>query len=808
MIALINLLAIFLYLVRMVAIGVATGTVFCRYGLFPEVGRGQVVLLGLCVSPMVVSMMNYLLGLVFIGWPSWFFYAVPLITAFAWLMQGENRVLLQSVCKKTLDELRKECVLLGKWGIIDFALALGFVGFLASIYYLTYIFYTRIFFGYGIVSRIKNFIAMPHACELIIAIIIAMVILAIGIFRAGCYCGHRNKEKNILSNQGYITTFFLIVGFIVLAGGIITAYKIFVEAQFAIMEIRALIVKVAPIAVFITISIVATGIFFAGWYYEQWSKNKEFVFKQAFVVAVLSIVGSAVLAGGIYNAYPMIGSDWSHYELNARYFAASRNSWEIDDYKDERHGSSLRDDHGALWITELVDPRLVADTIGADNTLRISNFNLFWNYICFSIMLFLVAYCITGNAKAGIMAHLLFGLYRYDINFFLGQGSRDAFRFVGLLLLFLYAGTIFHVMVDNRAKWSHYAFMAFCCWLSMNGHTGNVFIMLGLFLCMLILFLVKGNFKAAFLCGLSAFLGTLIGIAKTISIYIETHELTSSMLLPFHGTQVIEMAQQLDIRFNTWEIIWGTYRLPELFLMGLGIVGLLVMLSEAKREKNQEILVWGLLALGMLLPLSGAMDWIGYDCSRRFFGQLRYRMYFFMLFSITGGFFLNHSWKDSFVKIVSVILSVVVMVTWGYVEIYKYRMFNIRSTAHSQKLVNQYNCIADKIESISEGDAFVQRQPLLYYLHGTPKLLFHIYSEPLIQAKTYKEIDEAIDVLNVGAIVLPASGCEDYIDYSLLPFWEYIQEEFICYSSENFGKYVIFFNPGLMRRNTFLLEGS
>ncbi len=89
--------------------------------------------------------------------------------------------------------------------------------------------------------------------------------------------------------------------------------------------------------------------------------------------------------------------------------------------------------------------------------------------------------------------------------------------------------------------------------------------------------------------------------------------------------------------------------------------------------------------------------------------------------------------------------------------------------------VEEWKEIGVIVEKISDRDTFVYNEALLYYLKGTPKLLFHSYSEELLQAKTDEEIRRAVERLNIGAIILPSSGME-YHDYSLLPFWRYIND--------------------------------
>ncbi len=210
--------------------------------------------------------------------------------------------------------------------------------------------------------------------------------------------------------------------------------------------------------------------------------------------------------------------DHAHYQLDARYFTQTKNSWEIDNYKDERLGSSMRDDHGPLWITFISDGQFQSEMVGIEDPVRICNLGIFWTFCCFSILLFMSASFISGTYKAGIMAILLFELNKYYV--YMIFGSRDAFRFVGLLLLYLYVCNNITNIIENRGKFHHYLFMLVFCFLSMNGHAGNAFIMLGMFIIVGIIFFVyKTNMKNIILCGLSVLLRTLLGSLKTLSIF-------------------------------------------------------------------------------------------------------------------------------------------------------------------------------------------------------------------------------------------------------------------------------------------------
>ena len=170
-------------------------------------------------------------------------------------------------------------------------------------------------------------------------------------------------------------------------------------------------------------------------------------------------------------------------------------------------------------------------------------------------------------------------------------------------------------------------------------------------------------------------------------------------------------------------------------------------------------------------------------------------MYFLMILAIAGSLMMFYPWRMRAAKGLCAVMSVMVFLCWGYVECAKFEKYSRADVNAVPRNVRTLKMIAGKVDELTNGDAFVDAQLLLYYLHGNPKLLFHVYSESLIQAKTEQEIKQALHSLRVGAIVLQTGGGK----YSLLPLWDYINEEFICISSTEFGKYVIFLNPEFIK---------
>lgn len=697
------ILAMLLYMVRIGLVGIAVGILFIRTDLFGRMKNDQIIVLGIASTPMIVSLVDYLLGLVFIGWTSWFYYLVPVAISMVCILFHNNYKIVLSAFSEIGQYIKQIIKKIGNWIFLDLTIACGFV-FLESLLY-------------------NNSCPFREFCSIYIMPVLESL----------------NKSG-------------IAVGIVFLT---VTAIS-FVYVIIRMHKDRNLKVN-------------------------------------ALFSAFIIMVGCNVFFGMSINVAPDLDSDRAHYQLDARYFCEDKNSWEVDNYTDEKYGSSLRDDHGPLWIVNLADAQMLADAVGLDDPERIVNFAIFWTCCCFYVLLFLTASFISGKYSAGVMSLLLFNLYRYEV--LIIMGSRDAFRFVGLLLLYLYVSNIIVKFAEGNAQWHHYAFMALFCYLSMNGHEGNVYVMLGMFIAATgILIINKTKLKNIFLFGSAVFCGTLLGISKTISIYLETGRISSSGILPFHDTPVVQQITDIIEKRADWATILATYSRSVLFMMVLGGIALIFLIAVSAVRKDKNLLICGCLIGGMLLPVTGIMDWMGYECSRWFVEQLRYRMYFLMLFGITGGWMLTKTWTIKILRYICGFTAIIVFGLWLSAESDRITIYNKSYFTYCITTVESYKELADAVASVTDENVFTDNQVILYYLHGTPKLLYHMYTEDLIQAKTDAEIKDAIEKLNVGAILLPENGL-DYHDYSLLPFWDYINDEdkgFKQLKKEETG-YVIFY---------------
>lgn len=674
-----------LSLFRLLLLGLAAGTVFIRRRLFGKLSEGQSLLIGVAATPLLVSLLDYLLGLVFVGWPSVFYFLAPMLLSAAYLSVGKRFLTAWRAVKAIAARIRAVAGETGAWLLFDGVLALGIV-----------LYYSFYFNGTYPLAYAANALRTLNS---------------VGILAAGAF-----------------------------------------------------LLMLTAAAVFVVREMVRGGT----------------LGRNLCVIAMLVIAGTVCVHSLSVIARPGIDSDRSHYELDARYFLEDKNSWEVDRYSDEKAGSSLADDHGPLWIVYLADAKMTADALGQEDSLRSVNYSLIWTFLCFNLLLFLTASYAGGSNRTGVVALFLFHIYVYS--FLPVLGSRDAYRFVALLLLVLYVAAQTEEIRTGRARWYQYLVMALFCYLSMNGHEGNIYIMLGLFFAEgLILLFAKTPARHLFACGASVLAGTLLGATKTIRIFLTTGRLSSSTILPFHDTPVVEQIAAVNNNRADRATVLASYSLELRFLIVLGLIGLLVMLAVSWRKKDKRTAFFALLVLGMLLPMTGVLDWIGYEVSLWFAEQLRYRMYFLMLFAVTGAWLLTRKVRLKSVAALSLAVCLLGFSFFLKAEAERCGQYSKAYVGRCITIVQDYKRIADLAAAVTDGSVFTRNQVVLYYLHGLPKLLYHPYSESLIQARTDEEVAQAVEELNIGAILLPKSGI-DYHDYSLLPFWDYIN------NSEHFSQ--------------------
>lgn len=530
---------------------------------------------------------------------------------------------------------------------------------------------------------------------------------------------------------------------------------------------------------------------------NNWTNTFKGAYKAVLVISsvIIFICLSISALSGIFTTMP--GWDESHYDMQARFFVEDRISWEIDYYTGDKEGAILPDDHGPLWEMIIAD----ADFFAYD-TLNSGIVRLCHSIIgfLFYIAIFNYGYIIAG-AGCGALSVVLTLFYRYAMsNTF--YGSREGFRFLALyfFVAYMFSYTKAILQGDNRlaAKesvkarvfdsvgWFIGAFVI--SYLGMNGHGSNVVIMFSMFLIFTVVALWKKiGFAEYILTGAATLVGVLLCLEKNIRRYFVQGQFTSSTTWAFRGTEAAELTKQASEERGDWGTILSSYTREEFLLIGLGIVSIVLVLAyctfKVKKEADGEdfhknILINTAISFGMLLPLMGVYDALGYKFSVWLVEQTRYRMYFLIVFAVMAASLITVLWKSG-----NKLLQVISFVLCGLCCMIslKTTITNTQLPSNPWKASDSLTPTEYHIETSDDiianyhttGNIFVSDQILGYFFRIPTKLGFTDYNHEILVAADKDEIEAAIDELNLETFVF--SYQDSYYHYDVQPFYDYLQ---------------------------------
>ncbi len=522
-----------------------------------------------------------------------------------------------------------------------------------------------------------------------------------------------------------------------------------------------------------------------------------------FVVAAAGMfILSCLISTSISNIYDyMPGWDEAHYEMQARFFAEDRNSWEIDNYKGDKAGAVLADDHGPLWEVFIADANFFANDAINDGLVRASH-----SFI--GLLFFIALYnwgCVLAGSLCGILSVMLLLFYRYSLSF-LFDGAREPFRFIALyfFVFFIYSEVISIIEKEEadgelENKWKaflnnikKFVSILIISYLGMNGHGSNVVLMFGIMLFYTAIAIWKRiGIKEYFITASAVLLGVLLVLEKNIRRYFAEGSFISSSTYAFRGTRAAELTKKAYAERGNWEVIWSSFTSIELILVILGGIALIFIALYCNfilRKKNgkemglcSKSLINVGISIGMLLPLTGIYDILGYQFSLWLVEQLRYRMVFLVLFSVLGAELIAIIYMDNDVRgangiAIALILSICV------ISVKTTRLYN-----RFPKKENYFHAVETYHRDVCEdilanyhttGNIFVSDQMVQYFFRIPTKLGFVDYNHSILAAKTYEEVEAAIDSLDMEVFVfcyndVDSRGISRY-NYDVLPFYDYL----------------------------------
>lgn len=493
-----------------------------------------------------------------------------------------------------------------------------------------------------------------------------------------------------------------------------------------------------------------------------------------------------------YSDKEIVGVDQSHYLTQGRIFVQSRNSWEIDNYSGEFEASVLPDDHGPLWPVYLADSLMFTEN-GARNSSAI--------YLSFvfalAAMLLALANCadiLMGFHAAWISVAVALQ-FRYLCHFPL-SGSRDGFRFAALFVFLIFMIELLNRVyrIDNgksgiskgkRPRLADCIILAAFSYLGLNGHGGNAYIMFGICVGYSILLLLRKQFETILVSGLSIFAGMTACLAKSIRLYLNTGAFRTTTTYVYRETpvyQIVYSGNDEQVTSGRLEALLKGYTTEEKILLLFGCFMMLAILvwivcRSLQRKKTTEsdnrMIITFVLSVGMLLPLSGVMNWLAGDVQEWFFQQTRYRMYIFLTIGLLCGTFLAYlSISGKTIQIISAATAIIIGAQALAVETRYYRKIYEGSGGKWLSIIQE---AADEINGYQQdGVVLTNNQLLIYYLDRPARYTSCESMRELYLAQSDEGISEILRKLNIRIIEFDWRG-DDYYQY--LPYYKYIQDE-------------------------------
>ena len=481
---------------------------------------------------------------------------------------------------------------------------------------------------------------------------------------------------------------------------------------------------------------------------------------------------------------PVFGEDLSHYLIQAKYFVEDRVSLGIDNYVGtSREGTVLTDDHGPLWPIYLADAWMHSGSVvGYWNDAAMKTacvFSLFAMLAAVAALALAVKYTLF----MGLITPAFVLLYRYF--YLIPYGSRDGFRLTGLCLLILLLLVFVQRIAKEQAFYpSDYFLLALMCFLTMQGHGSNVYMIFCLSMTFGVLLIICcAKVSTILLMAGATILGTGLVLIKNIQLYLHRGIFRSYTSYATQGTALLDASKRQTEEMESFKVIWGSFQWQEFALSILGVCGLVLIGIRYWRRERRPLkqtdcsdlaaFSFGLFTAALLLPISGLLDWGQYNISTWLLMQIRYRMYLYVVAAVCGCFFIcdicDRFERDTLRKGFCYAL-ILLLVTTSLVQVFQ-----------SWPNYNAYPNVNTLIEAASfaersaeDGNIFVSDTISAYYYVNSPHLIVHEYTRPLLVAKTDSEIEAALRRLDAKVFMfsfLEVGGMKE------MPFYRYLQEE-------------------------------
>ena len=170
-----------------------------------------------------------------------------------------------------------------------------------------------------------------------------------------------------------------------------------------------------------------------------------------------------------------------------------------------------------------------------------------------------------------------------------------------------------------------------------------------------------------------------------------------------------------------------------------------------------------------MMPLTGVMNFMGYNIALSYLRDTRYRLYFFVLLAIIGASAVKIYVKNNCrFKWAGILLIVMLAFNSSMIP------FKDMDVTEANSMTGSWREFAERVEELAgDGEIYVQHEAFAYYFYKAPKLLYHPIVRELMIAKDEEEVEKVIKELNISVITFhPSMG---RYDFELLPLYDYLE---------------------------------
>ena len=539
----------------------------------------------------------------------------------------------------------------------------------------------------------------------------------------------------------------------------------------------------------------------------------------ASVILILILVTSRL----IFNGRPPVdGFDALGYLGKSLAFAQQRSLAAVTGAQGSADGRLVGDTHGFLFPAFLSQALLTTGNNPSgypyDQAGRAA-FQVTFLYMLLSVI------ALTGAIRypgSGALALLLF-LQVPQFAIISSNSSRDAFRIIPLMLLMAVLMGLSPSRLRSRLPPLSLLPPLLLAAFSLWGHSLGGFVAATMILAWAIWSLwQRAYWLNVILVSGAVGVGLLLSSWHLLDIYLKTGQLFS-IESAVKGTPLAELLATRSQAYRTAAQLTTPQRLSMLLerdhyilsipgILGAGLA--IALWAKLKHEKWAKAIPFvGLTVVAILLPFIGLFDYKDYPLSQWLAANERYPLHWYV-FAAVGlamlvGYYYNRfrSHPNRHIRLLTMVAWVLLTLGVSY-SAYKTIMSEWPIPNEREKwLFENLEPIEAALHRIPGKRLLLEDARFNYYLNNQAVILYTPPTWPIIQARSEREVQSALNELNIGAVILQEAYLSGWWDQ--IPLFDFLNNPKLTFvAARNSWQRVYIVDETLVRRQQTLDEAT